>query len=148
VDLKVKAVKGLSNRDRTYDYLQDSQELVFAASSHLMVYNTHKRTYHQLFSLNGEVSLLCTHLEKMNNHEYILWVENFPSEEEARAKGKYQRSKTQSRIVKRTGSLNQQLPIPKRATNNFLKSIFSLTPDLEKGIIPETLSNQTYSKIT
>lgn len=42
-----------------------------------MVYNTHRRNYHQLFSLQGEVELLITHFEKMNNREYILLVELF-----------------------------------------------------------------------
>jgi hypothetical protein len=45
-----------------------------------MIYNTHKRTYHQLLNLGGEVSLLKTHLEKMNNREYIIWIEKSESQ--------------------------------------------------------------------
>lgn len=57
----------MRNGPHLYDYLQDSQELVFCASSHIMVYNTHKRTYHQLFPLKGKLELLRAHIEKMNN---------------------------------------------------------------------------------
>lgn len=64
------------------DYLQDSQELIFCASSNLIVYNTHKRTYNQLFALKGHVEILKTHLEKMNNREYIIWVEKLPNQDE------------------------------------------------------------------
>jgi hypothetical protein len=122
----VKGVRGLSNRQATIAFLQDSQELVFAASAHLMVYNTHRRNYHQLFSLQGEVELLATHLEKMNNREYILWVELFPQENTPPAHTN--RARTHSRVVRRTGSVNNRSPPAVSASRTgkpIPKSIFS-----------------------
>lgn len=91
-----------------------------------MIYNTHRRNYHQLFSLQGEVELLTTHLEKMNNREYIMWVELFPQERTLHADT--HRAKTNSRLTRRTGSLSHR---PKPLANATLagkpvpKSIFS-----------------------
>ncbi len=126
IDLKVKGVRGLPNRETTIAFLQDSQELVFAASAHLMVYNTHRRNYHQLFSLQGEVELLITHLEKMNNHEYILWVEFFPDQNTPPTHP--QRTRTHSNVVRRSASLKHR-PSPaanaSRTNKPIIKSIFS-----------------------
>jgi hypothetical protein len=55
VELKVKELKGLDANQHSIDYLKDTQELVFFASSSLVVFNTHKKTYQHLMNVEGKV---------------------------------------------------------------------------------------------
>lgn len=60
-------MRGLSPDPRLIDYLRESQELVFAISSTMLLYNTHKKAYTHLLNVEGEVVLLKTRVDKTNN---------------------------------------------------------------------------------
>lgn len=68
-------MRGLDPNPNLIDYLRESHELVFSASSSLVLYNTNKRNYHHLLHTQGEVIFLRTRMDRTNNREYILWVE-------------------------------------------------------------------------
>lgn len=86
-----------------------------------MIYNTHRKNYHQLLTLNAEIEILATHLEKMNNREYIVWMEKhhqLPEAKNTQAKGK---KKNNSRHIRNSRSSSR------RASKNILKSIFAVS---------------------
>jgi hypothetical protein len=75
VDLKFKEIKGLDNKLNLIDFLNETQELIFATPSSFVSYSIHKRIYNQLFTLKGRVEILKAHYEKMNSREYLVWFE-------------------------------------------------------------------------
>ena len=75
-------MRGLDPNPHLIDYLRESQELVFSVSSSIVLYNTHKKTFHHLLNVEGEVTSLKTRLDKTNNKEYIMWVERETNERE------------------------------------------------------------------
>ena len=74
VELKLKELRGLQANPQLVSFLKETQELVFFISSSLVLYNTHKKTYHHLMNVKGEVLFLKTRVDKMNNREYLIWV--------------------------------------------------------------------------
>ena len=70
----MKELRGIDANPRLVAYLKDTEEILLFVSSNLVTYHTHKKVYSHLMTTRGEVVLLKTRFDRVNNREFIIWV--------------------------------------------------------------------------